>query len=98
LRLKDTHATNRVRQLEWTNENIARLDMVNNKFMHVVDFWSDSITVGFITEFAINATKSYTFVEKEFLKGPRGIYIMSLYMLIKILLHDKGVMTMDSEN
>jgi hypothetical protein len=54
---------------------------------------------GFITEFAVDTTKSYTIAaEKEFLKGPRGRYIRSLYMSIKILLHDKGVMTMESDN
>jgi hypothetical protein len=41
---------------------------------------------------------SYTFAEKEFLKGPRGRYIRSLYTSIKILLHDKGVMTMELDN
>jgi hypothetical protein len=71
---------------------------VNNKFTCIVDFWLDNIVVGFITEFAVDTAKSYTTVEKEFLKGPRGRYIRSLYTSINILLHDKGVMTMKSDN
>jgi hypothetical protein len=68
---------------------------VNNKFTHVVDFWLDSIVVGFITEFVVDTTKSCSAVEKEFLCIPRGRYIKSLYTSIKILLYNKGVMTMD---
>jgi hypothetical protein len=50
-----------------------------------------------ITEFVVNTGKSYTSAEHDFLKGPKGRYIMSLYMSIKILLHDKGMMTMESD-
>ena len=96
LRLKDTHPTNRISLVEWTTENIAWLERVNKKFTHAVDFWLDSITAGFITEFSVNTMKSYTTVKYDFLKGPRGMYIRSLYTSINILLHDKGIMTMES--
>jgi hypothetical protein len=98
LRLKDTHPTNRLGQVVWTAENITWLERVNNKFMRTVDFWLDNIIAGFITEFVVDTTKSYTAAEKDFLRGPRGRYIRSLYTSIKILLHDKGVMTMESDN
>jgi hypothetical protein len=98
LRLKDTHLTNQIRPVEWTVENIARLERVSNKFTHTVDFLLDNITIGFIAEFAVDTMKSYTVVEKDFLKGPIGRYIRSLYTLINILLCDKGVMTMESNN
>jgi hypothetical protein len=42
--------------------------------------------------------KSYNTVEHEFLHGPQGRYIRSLYTSIKILLYKKGVMTMESDN
>jgi hypothetical protein len=71
---------------------------VNNKFTHTVDFWLDSIVVGFITEFAVNTSKSYKAAEQEFLRGPRGRYIRSLYISNKILLYNKGVMTIYSNN
>jgi hypothetical protein len=63
-----------------------------------MDFWLDNIIAGFITEFAIDITKSYTIAEKDFLKGPKERYIRSLYTSIKILLYDKGMMTMESIN
>jgi hypothetical protein len=98
LRLKDNHATNWIQQLEWTSVQIEQLQQVNNKFTHAVDFWLDSIVAGFITEFAVDTTKSYNTAEKEFLRGPRGRYIRSLYTSIKIFLYNKGVMTMESDN
>ena len=71
---------------------------MNNKFTHAVDFWLDSIVVGFITKFTVDTTKSYSAAEQEFLRGPRGMYIRSLYMSMKILLYNKGVMTMESDS
>jgi hypothetical protein len=53
---------------------------------------------GFITEFAVDTAKSYSAAEQEFLRGPIGRYIRSLYTSIKILLYNKGVMTMESNN
>jgi hypothetical protein len=71
---------------------------VNNKFTHAVDFWLDSIVVGFITEFVVDTVKLYNAMEQEFLHGPQGRYIRSLYTSIKILLYNKGVLTMELEN
>jgi hypothetical protein len=78
--------------------DITQLQQVNNKFVRAIYFWLDSIIAGFITEFAVDTAKSYIVVEKDFLKGPRGRYIKSLYISIKILLYDKDVMTMESSN
>ena len=77
---------------------ISKLQQVSKKFMRTIDCWVDNIVVGFITEFAVDTTKSYNAEEKEFLKGPSGRYIISLYTSIKILLYNKGVMTMASDN
>jgi hypothetical protein len=98
LRLKDTHPNNWISPVVWTAENIMWLERVNKKFTRAVDFWLDNITAGFITEFSVDTTKSYTAAEKDFLRGPKGRYIRSLYMSIKILLHDNDMMTMESDN
>jgi len=98
LRFKYTHTTNRIMPVVWTIENITQLERVNNKFMCAVDLWLDNITAGFITKFAVDTAKSYTIAEQYLLRGPRGRYIMSLYTSIKIVLHDKCVMTMESDN
>ena len=77
---------------------IAQLQQVDNKFMCVVDFRVDNIVAEFITEFVVDTAKYHSEVEQEFLKGPIGRYIRSLYSSIKILLYNKGVMTMTSNN
>jgi hypothetical protein len=63
-----------------------------------IEFWLDSVIAGFITEFVVDTAKSYIAVEQDFLKGPRGRYIISLYTSISILLYDKGMMTMELDN
>jgi hypothetical protein len=84
--------------MEWNPMEIVQLQQVNNKFTRIVDFWLDNIFAGFITKFAVDTVKSYIAAEKEFLKGPRGRYIRSLYTSINILLYDNGVITMESNN
>jgi hypothetical protein len=98
LRLKDKHTTNQIQQLYWTPVQIQQLQQVNNKFTRAVNFWLDSIVASFITEFTVDTEKSYNAVEKEFLQGPRGRCIRSLHTSIKILLYNKGVMKMESDN
>jgi hypothetical protein len=98
LRLKNNHPTNWIRQLEWNYVEIVQLQQVDNKFIRVVDFWLDNIVAGFIIEFAVDTVKSYNATEQEFLKGPRGRYIISLYTSINMLLYNKGVMTMASDS
>jgi hypothetical protein len=66
--------------------------------MRAVDFWLDRIIAGFIIEFVVDIAKSSTTTEHAFLKGPRGRYTISLYISIKILQHDKDVMTMEFDN
>ena len=77
---------------------ITQLQQVDNKFTWAVDFWLDNIVVEFIIEFAVDTAKSYNAAEQDFLKGTRGRYIISLYASIKMLLYNKGLMTMDSDN
>jgi hypothetical protein len=96
--LKYTHLTNRVISMEWIEESITQLKRVNNKFTPVIYIWLDKIVVGYITEFAVYTLRSYSITEKDFLKGPMERYIRSLYSSIRRLLHDKGVLTMESDN
>jgi hypothetical protein len=96
--LKENHARNQIRHLEWNPEETEQLQQVENKFMCAVDFWLDNIVAGFIIQFAVDIMKMYNVIEQELLKGPRGRYIKSLYTCIKILLHNKGVMTMESDS
>jgi hypothetical protein len=95
LRLKYNHPTNWIRQLEWNPMEIMQLQQVNNKFRRAIYLWLDNIVAGFITEFAVDIVKYYSATEHDFIKGPIGRYIISLYTSINILLYKKGVMTME---
>jgi hypothetical protein len=64
LRLKDNHATNRIRKIDWTPVQIEQLQQVNNKFTRAVHFWLDSIMAGFITKFVVDTVKSYIAAEQ----------------------------------
>ncbi len=76
----------------WTPELVRRLEESEEKIVRAVDHWLDHIIGGFITEFAVDTSISYSEVEQHFLKGPRGKYVKSLNTWIKMLLCEKRVM------
>ena len=71
---------------------MRRLEASEDKIAMAVDHWLDWVIGGFITEFAIDTTISYSEAERHFLQGPRGKYIKSLNTWIKMLLCEKRVM------
>ena len=62
----------------WTPELIQELQETEKRASQDVEFWLDSILEGYITEFAVDTTKSYNEVEREFFNEPRGRYLLSL--------------------
>ena len=63
-----------------------RLEASKDKIARIVDHWLDWIIGGFIIEFRVDTSVSYSEVEQRFLKGPRGKYVKSLNTWIKMLL------------
>ena len=53
---------------------------------------------GYITEFVVDTVKSYNDTEREFFKGPRGIFILSLQLWIKMLICEKEIMKMNFDD
>lgn len=76
----------------WTPELVRRLEAIEDKIAHAVDHWLDRVIGGFIIEFAIDTTVSYSEAKRWFLQGPRGRYIKSLNTGIKMSLCDKQIM------
>ena len=76
----------------WMPELVRRTEASEEKIACAVDNWLDQIIGGFITEFIIDTTVSYSEVERCFLQGPRGKYIKSLNTWIKMLLCEKRIM------
>ena len=69
----------------WTPELIHELQETDNRASRVVELWLDSILEGYITEFAVDTTKSYSKAEREFINEPRGRFLLSLQLSIKML-------------
>ena len=60
-----------------------------------VDFWTMRTLEAYVTEFAINTQKSFSEIERHFFKGPRGKYLNSLSLRIKMLLAEKGIFLLE---
>ena len=80
----------------WTPERIKLLKRVNNVVSRAVDFWITRTLKAFVTKFAIDTNTSFSEVERQFFKGPRGKYLNSLSLKIKMLLAKKGILIIES--
>ena len=76
---------------------IQQFRRVNNKASRAIKVWIDNILDGYITKFSIDTVKSYNDVEREFFKGPRGRFLLSLQLWITILICEKGILKMNSD-
>ena len=53
---------------------------------------------GYITYFVVDIVKYYSDAEREFFKGPTEIFLLSLQLWIKMLICEKGILKMNSDN
>ena len=81
----------------WTRARINLLKRVNNEISRTVDFWTTRTLEAFVTEFAINTSTSFSEVERQFFKGPRGKFLNSFSLRIKMLLAEKGILLIESD-
>jgi len=87
VRLVDSVGSCKLNQpIVWTPELVCRLEASKDKIACIVYHWLDQVIGGFITEFVIYTTVSYSRAERHFLQGPQGKYIKSLNTWIKMLL------------
>jgi hypothetical protein len=81
----------------WTPERIQLLKSVNNEISRAVDFWTTRTLEAYVTEFAIDTQTSFSEAERRFFKGPRGKYLNSLSLRLKMLLAEKGILLLQSD-
>ena len=62
----------------WIPELIQELQETDNNTTRAIEVWLDSILEGYINEFAVDTTKSYSEAKGEFFNGPRGRFLLSL--------------------
>ena len=97
VKLTDTGIFKKKRDIFWTPELIQIVENLDNPLTRVVDFWLASVLGGFVTEFAVDQTKSFSEAEHYFFKIYRGKYLRYLNFSIKMLLHEKGTMDLVSD-
>ena len=96
-KLTDTSIFKKKRNIAWTPELIQTMKNLDNPITRIVDFWLVSVLEGSVTEFVVEQRKSFSEAERYFFKGYRGKYLKYLNLSIKVLLHEKGVMDMISD-
>ena len=62
-----------------------------------IEVWLNNILERLITKFVVNAVKSYSDAERDFFKGPRGRFLLSLQLWIKMFICEKGILKMNSD-
>ena len=96
-KLTDKNIFKKKRNIVWTSELIQTVQSLDNPITRAVDFWLASVLEGFVTEFAVDQRKGFSEAEQYFFKGYHGKYLKSLNLSIKMLLHEKRVMDMISD-
>ena len=91
-KLTNKHVFKKKQNIVWTSDLIHTVKSIDNPISQAIYFWLASVLEGFITEFAVEQTKSFSEAERYFFKGYHGKYLKSLNLSIKMLLHEKGVM------
>ena len=81
----------------WTPEMIQQLKEVDNRALRAIEVCIDNILEEYIIEFAVDTVKSCNDAEREFFKGPRGRFLLSLQLWIKMLICEKGILKMNSD-
>ena len=83
--------------MQWTLELIWQLEKNDNTITRTIDHWVDSVIGVFVTELAIDQFVSYSKVEQRFFKGFQGKFLKTLSLLIKILLCEKSILSIQIE-
>ena len=81
----------------WTPTRINLLKRVNNRISRAVDFWTTRTLEAFVMEFAIDTSTSFSEAERQLFKGPRGKFLNSFSLRIKMQLAEKGVLLIESD-
>lgn len=81
----------------WTKYRLNQLENVKNHWSRAEYFRYTSIVEGYIMEFVVEGLMSFNKAERMFSRGPCGRYINFVPMWIKMLLCEKGVMSMEND-
>lgn len=75
----------------WISEIIQKLEAFEDKIACIVDHLLNHVMGGFVTQFIVDTSVSYSEVEQHFFKGPRGKYVKYLNTWIKFYCAKNGL-------
>jgi hypothetical protein len=69
--------------------------MLDNKWTWDIDFWFSQVKEGYIIEFSIEYSDSFSVAERTFEEGPRKQMLEEIPLWIKMLFVERRMMHMD---
>jgi len=82
----------------WDRATFDRLKELENKWTRSINLWFSRVKEGYIIEFFVEYSDSFTEVEKTFVKGPRKHMLEEISLCIKKLFMEKEMMHMEINN
>lgn len=82
--------------ISWTKDRLNLLNDVNNCWSREVDFRYTSVVEGYTMDFMVEGSNSFSEVERKKIQRPRGKFINYVPLWIKMLLYDKGIMSIEN--
>jgi hypothetical protein len=76
---------------------IDRMKALDNKWTRAIDFWFSRVKEGYIIEFVVEYTDSFSEAERKFMEGPRRRLLEEIPLWIKMLFMEKGLMRMEPD-
>jgi hypothetical protein len=74
----------------WDQAKLEELKVLDNKWTQAIDFWFSRVKEGYIIEFIMEYTDSFSEAERKFAEGPRRWMLEEIPLWIKMLFMEKG--------
>jgi hypothetical protein len=70
---------------------VNRLNYVDNKWVISIDFWFEHVKEGYIVDFFVEGSKSFSSAERKFAVGPKRRLLKEILLWKKYVVRREGV-------
>jgi hypothetical protein len=95
--LKSTSVALPVEPIVWDQAKLDSLKVLDNKWTRAIDFWFTRVKEGYIIEFSIEYSDSFSEAERKFEEGPRKWMLEEIPLWIKMLFVERRMMCMEPD-
>jgi hypothetical protein len=81
----------------WDQAKLEELKVLDNKWTWAIEFWFARVKEGYIVEFTMEYTDSFSEAERKFAEGLRKWMLEEIPLWIKMLFVEKGMMCMEPD-